>query len=62
MIFDYRRKLRILIGCMTILEESDNTEDIIFAVQNIIKMEQLTGEIYIEIDFSRRPIYKFYIH
>ncbi len=48
MMIDYQRKLRILAGCMTILDESDDVEDIMFAIQTIIKMEQITGETYIK--------------
>lgn len=48
MIIDPRRKLTILAGCMTILEDSDYIEDIMLAIQTIIKLEQLTGETYLK--------------
>ena len=51
MIIDHQRKLQILAGCMSILDDSDYIEDIMFAIGTIIKMEQLSGETYIKIDF-----------
>lgn len=48
---DHQRKLQILAGCMSILDDSDHIEDIMFAIRTIIKMEQLSGETFIKIEF-----------
>jgi hypothetical protein len=53
MLISQQRKLTILTGCMSILEEGDTMEDIMFAIDSIIKLEQMTGEIYLKIETDR---------